>query len=244
MRSVRVMIFNVGYLTGITGRKSEYFFGTVRVVSPKLFSKKRYIEKLTDIVEQTKPDILFLAEVRNESYMTSLKNLFAESHIDSKYGPKSMLNRLPFFHGNCNGVFLRSTLPAKKLFLKSGTKKLVYQVDIAENRSILFAHFALGSKTRKKQFVEVAKITTGKEVIIGGDFNIFQGTKELQELLTESDLYLVNNATDATFPSYKPTHLLDLFLASSTVKATRIDVVQDVLLSDHLPVVVDFEFQS
>lgn len=238
------MIFNVGYLTGITGRISEYLLGGIRFVFPNMFSKKDISKKLTDIIEQTKPDILFLAEVRNEAYLTSIKNLFTESHIDIKYEPESILNFLPFFRGNCNGVFLRNPLPTKKLFMKNGTKKLVHQIDIADNCSILFSHFALGAETRKKQFSEIAKIAIGKQVIIGGDFNIFKGTKELAGLIKESDVHLVNNLTDKTFPSYKPANIVDLFLASSTIKATYIGVLNDILISDHLPVVADFEFKA
>jgi endonuclease/exonuclease/phosphatase family metal-dependent hydrolase len=242
MKKVRIMIFNVGYLTGITGRIWEYLFGSIRFVFPNMFRKKDILRKLTNLIEQTKPDILFLAEVRDESYMTSIKNLFVESHIDIKYDPKSVLNSLPFFSGNCNGVFLRNPLPVKKLFIKNGTKKLLYQIDISDNCSILFSHFALGAKTREKQFSELAKIARGKQVIIGGDFNIFKGTNELQALTKESNVHLINNQTDKTFPSYKPVHLVDLFLASSTIKAPHIEVLNDILISDHLPVVADFEF--
>lgn len=245
MKKIRVMIFNVSYLTGITGRISEYLFGCARFVFPNMFGKEDILKKLTNIIEQTKPDILFLAEIRNESYMTSIKNLFTESHIDIKYEPESILNSLPFFHGNCNGVFLRSPLATKKLFIKNGTKKLVYEIDIAKNCSILFSHFALSEKTRKKQFLEIAKIANEKkQVIIAGDFNVFQGTKELQELFKESNVRLVNNLTDKTFPSYKPAHVVDLFLASPTIKATYVEVLNDILISDHLPVIADFEFET
>ena len=242
MKNIRIMIFNIGYLTGITGKISEYLFKSSRLISPNTITRGSLLKNLTAIIEREKPDILFLAEIRNELYMDSIKNLFAESYIDIKYEPGSILNPLPFFRGNCNGVFLRKSLPTKKLFIKNGTKKLVYQIDIAEDCSILFSHFALGERTRKKQFLEIAQIAIEKKkVIIAGDFNIFHGVGEIQELLKKANVRLVNNPTAKTFPSYNPTHVIDLFLASSSIRTARIEVIKNIFVADHLPVIADFE---
>lgn len=242
MKKIRIMIYNAGYFTGISGRISEYLLGGARFIFPNMFGKKDLLKNLTNLIKQTNPDILFLAEIRNKSYMSAIKDLFAVSYIDPKYQSKSILNYLPFFRGNCNGVFLHQPSPVKKLYLKNGTKKLVYQIAITKDCSALFAHFALGSNTRRKQFSEIATIAArDKQVIIGGDFNIFQGVKELQELINKSKIHLVNNLADKTFPSYKPAYLIDIFLASSTIKITHIKVLNDILLSDHLPVLADFE---
>ncbi len=236
------MIFNVGYLTGITGSPIEYLIKGSRFILPSFTQKKKAANALVGLIEKIKPDILFLAEVRDEAYLNPIKKLFTESHIDSKYKPGSFLNYLPFFRGNCNGVFLRSKLPVTKFFMTHGSKKLVYKVGITENCSILFAHFALGKQTRSQQFSEIAQIARKeKQSIIAGDFNIFGGTGELDELLSRANLRLVNNPTKKTFPSYQPSHVIDLFLASPSVITSHIEVLGHTLISDHLPVVADLE---
>jgi len=42
-----------------------------------------------------------------------------------------------------------------------------------------------------------------------------------------------------TFPAYKPKRHLDLFLASREAKIQNLRVLTDVVLSDHLPVVLE-----
>lgn len=237
------MIFNVGYLTGVTGRISEYLFKVSGFIFPNMISADM-LKNLTSLVERTKPDILFLSEVRDQPYMAPIKDLFAKSCIDIKYKPGSIFNSLPFFYGNCNGIFLRNPLPTKKLFIKNGSKKLVYQIALSKDCSILFSHFALGKRTRKKQFSEIAQIASqSKQVIIAGDFNIFKGAGELQDLLEKADVRLVNNFADKTFPGHNPTHAVDLFLASPSIRTVRLEVVNGVFVPDHLPVVADFELE-
>lgn len=239
------MNFNMGYLTGITGKPSEYLTKGSRLILTNKNEKEKVLKSLTDLIEEVKPDILFLSEIRDEPCMIPVRNLFAKSYIDSKYKPESFLNFLPFFRGNCNGVFLRNSLPVKKLFMKSGSKKLVYQISITENCSILFSHFALGKQTRSKQFSEISQIVMkNNQSIIAGDFNIFRGIGELEELFKKGNLRLVNNLEKKTFPSYRPSHVIDLFLSSPSIKTTYVKVFDDVLISDHLPVVADFEFRT
>jgi len=242
MKKIRIMIYNVGYLTGLNGSVSDYIFKSHRIIFPRNNIRKSISEKISTFIKKENPDIVFLPEVKDRHYMTSIKSLFLKSYINTKYIPSSILNHLPFFKGNSNGVFLKEDFTVTKFYLQNGTKKLVYKVDIQENFSVYFAHFALSAKTRKKQFLELAEIMKKDDnCILAGDFNIFDGVKELQELLSIADLHTVNDLTKKTFPSSNPTYAIDLFLASPKVNVTSINVLSDALTSDHLPVVLDLE---
>ena len=248
MRNVRIMIFNVGYLTGITSFFSvEYFFKIHHLMFPSNAHREKIARGVAGLIEKENPDIVFLAEIRNERYIAAIQRLFMKSYVDAKYGPGSMLHRMPFFCGNCNALFLKKSLPVSTLFLGSGTKKLVYRVDISENFSAFFVHLALGKSVRRKQFAEIAgmvgEVPRTKHVIVAGDFNIFGGFSELQELTDRTGLCVVNHPAEHTFPTSRPRHTIDLILASPGLQVAGIHIHRDVFLSNHLPVCVDLKFE-
>lgn len=239
---MRIMIYNAGYFRGLTGKLSEYAFNFNRVLFGCAEFKDGISKEIAQLVKENNPDILFLEEIRNEPYMSHVKALFEKSHIDEKYGSGSFLRRIPFFVGNCNGVFLREPFSVTKRYLKNGTKKLVYRVDVGENTSLFFSHFALGKSMRKRQFLEIAEMAKGKkQIIVAGDFNIFGGVAELKELLKTADLRVANNVAEQTFPSFHPKHAIDLFLVSSSIKIANVRVLRGVLFSDHLPVIIEID---
>ncbi|MCX6735608.1 MAG: endonuclease/exonuclease/phosphatase family protein [Candidatus Parcubacteria bacterium] len=244
MKKIRIMIYNTGYFRGLTGKTSEYFFRFNRIVFKNTEFKDRLSKSIASLVAESDPDILFIEETRNEPFMRYIKTLFLESHIDVKYEPKSFLRLTPFFSGNCNGVFFKHPYKMRRRYLKNGTKKLVYQVDVNESFSLFFSHFALGKATRKKQFNEIAEmINEKKQVAVAGDFNIFGGDSELKELLKKGGLEIKNNFSESTFPSFQPKHSIDLFLSSPSIKIISVKVLKGILFSDHLPVIIDIELE-
>ena len=237
------MIFNAGYMTGIGGIE-ENISKVHRHIFPCHRQKNRFSEILTRALEEIRPDIVFLAEIRDEPHLQVIKNFFAQNHIDSKYKEGFVSRIIPFFRGNCNGVFLSEHYPVRKLFLKNGTKKLVYRIDIAEDISLYFSHFALSKKARKKQFEEMARMlaeTPDKKVVVAGDFNVFYGFSELEDLMSEANLRIASDLHEHTFPRTNPTRAIDLFLASPELKIEKEKVLRNVALSDHLPVVLDLQ---
>jgi endonuclease/exonuclease/phosphatase family metal-dependent hydrolase len=240
--NLRIMVYNVGYLTGITGQLLDYLskgsFFFLR------HAKKRgaTAEQLAQLVEEIDPDILFLSEVKNQDYMKSVTSLFAAYTIDSKYEEGSIFESLPFFRGNCNAVFFKRPQDVEKMYFTHGAKKLLYRVAYNEQTDFFFAHFALGRKTRKKQFQELAAHAQNKsQVIVGGDFNIFNGVSEVAEMARAANIKIITDEDTKTFPSLKPVHNIDLFLASPSITLKQVRVLSEVLLSDHLPIVADFE---
>ena len=83
------------------------------------------------------------------------------------------------------------------------------------------------------------------EVIICGDFNIMGGIGEARTLLENSDLVLMNGAGDKTYPTYAPRFFLDLIICSKSIASrSRLRVLKDCKLSDHLPVVFEIDAPS
>lgn len=236
------MIFNVGYLTGMTGRRGEYVTHAGQFFFRHTKRRERIAQNITKLTEEEKPDILFLEEVWNDRYMAHVKKQFTESHVDIKYKPGGFFRLPPFFRGHCNGLFLRDPGQVSKLFLKNGAKKLVYQVDIHGGPSLFFSHLALGKNTRKKQFAELSSLVCQKDqVLVAGDFNIFKGVSEIEGLLRSANLNIANDLSCKTFPAYRPKHAIDLFLVSPTIIVKQVKVLDNIQLSDHLPVLIDIE---
>lgn len=158
--------------------------------------------------------------------------------IEVKYGPGSVLKKIPLVNKNCNAFVSKNELSFKKHFLKNGMKKLLYEIELPNGSNLVFAHFSLNSGVRKKQFREVNKMFDGSRVVCG-DFNIFQGLEELKPL-TENSLKLVDDSP--TFPSSSPIKSLDLFLCSSDLDC-EVEVL-DSVLSDHSPVLLTTKLSS
>lgn len=239
------MVYNVGYLTGVTGNFWEYLF----MGSFFLFSHTKVrgtsAQKLGQVVKEIDPDILFLTEVKNQEYLQFITSQFSQFSIESKYQKGSIFHYLPFFRGNCNAVFFKKPHQVEVLYLQNGVKKLLYRAHLNAFTDLYLAHFALGKKTRRKQFQEVAKLTKQKkQAIVGGDFNIFGGTVEVTEMAESAGINIVTDEDAKTFPSFRPVHNIDLFLASPTITVSQVRVLKEVLFSDHLPIVADFEIDT
>lgn len=172
--------------------------------------------------------------------LTKLMSDYPIHWIENKYGPESPLRHLPFFKTKGNAFFAKNIEGVKIHYLKHGTKKLVYEIQLPGDIFIHMAHFSLVADTREKQFKEIKKMTDGKsKVIICGDFNIFKGLSELDHLIAGGNLKIVNSPNDKTFPSYKPKNVLDVFVCSKNIDVAELRVLTDVKISDHLPVILE-----
>jgi endonuclease/exonuclease/phosphatase family metal-dependent hydrolase len=161
------------------------------------------------------------------------------SHIDVKYGKRSPLRMLPFFRDNCNGFFSHHQLKFEKRYFRNGSKKLIFDIQLGNGMSLLMVHFALRRDVRKLQCRELKKMLEGrKNVIVCGDFNIFRGTRELHTLAESCGLKIVN-AHQPTFPAIRPKKALDLFLCPKDLHHVSAEVINDVQVSDHLPVMLE-----
>lgn len=237
---MKVLLLNLGYESGLDGSMYDYFVHGLRYLhtpSQVTHTVERAVENL---IFRERPDICCFLELHSNTALVKDLRQYREHDISNKYGLKSLLRWIPFFQDNCNGFFARKDIPYRKLYFRHGAKKLIYELDVADGVSLILCHFSLTHTQRAEQFAELEAIIRKRDrVIVGGDFNIFEGTKELKNLLHDCDLKLVGSGP--TFPAVHPSKMFDLFLASETVKITRCEVVKEFHGSDHLPVILEFK---
>jgi endonuclease/exonuclease/phosphatase (EEP) superfamily protein YafD len=83
-------------------------------------------------------------------------------------------------------------------------------------------------------------VDTEKPVIVAGDFNTFWGENEIYLFKRAAGLTSANPDGIPTYPSRSPRKELDFILYQEGIEVTGFEV-PEIKLSDHLPLVCDFE---
>ena len=248
---MKIIFWNLGYARGIDGSLKSYLINLKHFVRQDKKSQKLIIEDIADLIKKNKPDVFAFAEILTGSnrnmYFNQHKYLRAlvskEHQVTSavtKYG-NTIFSSLPFHKGNSNGLI--SFVPATVVnhYLQHSRKKLVQEIRLNE-LTIFVGHLPLVSRDREQQFKEIATLvnnTTG-DVVLCGDFNIFNGFDELSFLKNETGLKLAG-ANITTFPSSRPKIQLDIFMYrfADTSQVPKFSVLHS-KVSDHLPIVLEF----
>lgn len=239
---MRILLYNVGYCTELNGSWFDYLLRSYRYLYTPRRIKRSAVQSLARMVEAHKPDVCCFVEIHKNMKDLPHFSAYAEYDIDSKYGLRSLLRLLPFFRKNCNGFFSRKALPFRKHYLKNGTKKLIYEIDLGNDTKLLFAHMSLRAKTRRKQFENLKKfVEKNKRVILCGDFNTFRREDDLEQFARDCNLQIMTPKTHGTFPARKPRRAIDLFLCSAAIDMRKIEVLNHVKASDHLPVMLEMK---
>lgn len=238
------MVYNIAYGTGCPGGFSKQLLTIHRYIK----TPQSHLDRIIKFINEVKADIVGLVEVDTGSYRTNfvnqveaVANHLQHFHFSSvKYGKRSLGRVLPIMNKQANAILTKKRLPKCKFhFFPTGFKKLILEVNINGIRFFL-VHLALQRRVRANQLdflLELAK--GGSPVIIAGDFNTFQGEKEISFFQEELDLVNPNAEGLATYPSWKPKHQLDFILCSRKIKVKKFSI-PDVRFSDHLPLILDF----
>ncbi len=242
---MRVLIYNIAYATGSPRKYYDIFLRAHRNIKPT----NRHFELLKHFIADSKPDIIGLVEVDIGSYRTSFRcqalklaeHLNYEAHRSVKYKHKIFKRHLPLFRHQGNAVLTKEGFNGEFHFLSRGVKRLVIEVDF-ENFRFFLVHLALSKRVREKQLKNLAILIKSdkRPVIIGGDFNTFEGERELSRLANFLNLKNANQQAVPTFPSWKPNHQLDYILHSPEIELKGF-FVPNIHLSDHLPIIADFD---
>jgi endonuclease/exonuclease/phosphatase family metal-dependent hydrolase len=245
---LKILLFNAGYFRGIDGSIRQYITRAHRHVISSKSLQKELLDEFASLMEKESPDISCLVEVDTGSftnrYLNQLRHIakgeYAFFDAAEKYDPKKGKAR-GVFVGKSGGFISKKELPFSRKYLSVGTKRLVYEIRFG-GTAIFLAHLdLLSSKVRREQLRELASwVVKEKNVIVCGDFNIMKGIGELDEFLKATGLVLMNKKEDAAYPSHKPFRLLDLFMCSPDIASTaHIRVLKGVMISDHLPVILE-----
>ncbi|HBA84097.1 MAG TPA: endonuclease [Verrucomicrobia bacterium] len=242
---MRFLLYNVRYCAG-TGRGFHFpfpFGGYLRPTSQNL-------DRIIDFIWSHHPDIVGLVEVDSGSYRSAKLNqaeIIARAlghyhSFNSKYGETSVARKLPLFNKQVNAFLTSDKIQTERFhYFDSGVKRLVIELEL-ENLSIFLVHLSLKFRHRQYQLRDLHSLVKAvkKPCIVAGDFNVLWGDRELQLFLAATGLLNANVEGLRTFPSWNPTRQLDFILCSPGIKVTGFQAPQ-VTLSDHLPLVCDFE---
>ncbi|HLD08173.1 MAG TPA: endonuclease/exonuclease/phosphatase family protein [Candidatus Peribacterales bacterium] len=239
--TTRILFYNVGYCTGMQGSCRDYMLHFLRYLYTPKKVFNRVLVLINALVNEVQPDLCCFVEVRRMPRFLQPLLQYPVHIFRNKYGRRSLLSHIPYFRGNLGGFFARQKFPFHAHYLQHGAKKLVYEICISEELSLIVAHLSLRKKTRKQQLMELTRIIQSrKHVILCGDFNIFGGADELTGIIESCRLRMVNTLSDLTFPAMHPKRALDLFLCSTDLPIAHLEVLP-VLASDHRPILLTLQ---
>ena len=241
---MKLLLYNVCYCMGVGKGYKDYVLKNRRIkLDPEV------LDQIACFIKQQDPDIVCLVETdsgsircRHVDQAEYIKEKLGFYSIASfcKYGD-SLLSSMPYFKHLGNSVLFKHKFgKVKKHNLKSGSKKLMIEVQIS-GLVIYLVHLSLSTGARKQQLMEITTIINknkGPKLVLG-DFNTFKGDHELSQFMENTGLLIARHNLK-TFPSWKPKKCLDHVLHSKDVNVGKISVPK-VNLSDHLPIIVDFK---
>ncbi len=212
-----------------------------------------HLDEITTFIKQKDPDVIGLIEVDSGSYRSGRKSQ-VETIADelghfhaycSKYAVNSRWQRIPIYNKQGNAFLAKDTIHGERFhYFERGMKKLVIELEL-EKVTFFLVHLALSYKTRQAQLVHLYNMIreTDRPYIVAGDFNAFMGEDEIKLLMSASGLKNADGNMQPSFPSWKPKRHLDFILHSPHIVIRNFEMPR-VQLSDHLPLVVDFDFKE
>ncbi len=245
---MRFLYYNIAYATGGPNSMPHFWMTMHRY----LRRSHRHFESLRRFIHQAEADIVGVVEVDSGSFRTArncqVKALAegATRHHSfySKYHARSMARILPVLRHQGNAILSRQQADEQRShFFTYGFKRLVMESKI-QGVTVYLVHLALSREVRAKQLRDLVRLIGNchdRPVIVAGDFNTRRGAAELREFIEVTGLVNANRRGLPTFPVWQPRFELDFFLHSPLIKIDRFKVLREVRLSDHLPLLVDFE---
>ena len=241
---MRLMIYNIRYGTG--GKRLLFpWSGYLRKTSKNL-------QEMAQFIHAEDPDIVGLLEVDEGSYRSGRRNqaamlarLLGHYHIGrSKYHHASVAHQVPVLNKQGNAFLTRDTIHSQRFhYVEKGMKRLVIELEMSD-LLVFLVHLALGYRARHHQLDELYALIKDahKPVIVAGDFNAPRGDRELRLFMAATGLSSANRQALPTFPSWSPKRQLDFVLHSHEIHVRRFRL-PNVLFSDHLPLVLDFDIR-
>ncbi len=245
---MRFVLYNIRYGTGV-GPGFHWpipFGGYFR-------RTRKNLAKITQFLKAKEPDLVGLIEVDNGSYRSSkscqaayIAEEMGFDHVyRSKYPHSSLAQRVPVLRNQGNAFITSLDIKDHGFHLfRNGVKRMVLELEF-ESFTVFLVHLSLKYRHRQYQLRDLHALFAEVDgpFIVAGDFNAFWGDKELDLFLAATGLINANRDGEATFPSRKPHRQLDFILHSPEIRVTKFQV-STVQLSDHLPLVCDFEMNG
>ncbi len=242
---MRFLLYNISYGAGV-GRRLHFPFpyaGHLKMTGKNL-------GQIIQFIKTVDADLIGLIEVDCGSFRSGNGNqaeIIAEElnhyHVfHSKYALRSMANKVPVMKKQGNAVLINRRIESQRFhYFEEGIKRLVIEVDL-KDFTVFLVHLSLKFRHRQHQLHELYSMVKdiSKPVIVAGDFNAFWGDRELELFLAATGLKSANGQGMPSYPSKAPRMQLDYIFHSPELCTTDFQI-PPVLLSDHAPLIWDFE---
>jgi endonuclease/exonuclease/phosphatase family metal-dependent hydrolase len=245
---MRFLLYNIRYGAGI-GKKLHLpvpYSGFLKNTNGTL-------NHIVDFIKSVDPDIIGLLEVDSGSYRSE-KNNQAETiarelqhyHIyHSKYADTSMVQKIPVLNKQGNAILTNLEIDSQRChYFRDGVKRLVLELEL-KDFTIFLVHLSLKYRHRQYQLQDLLEMIKDvkKPLIVAGDFNVLWGDRELALFLAASGLITANGEGHPSHPSRSPRRQLDYIFHSPDIRTADFNIPR-IKLSDHAPLVCDFELNS
>ncbi len=242
---MRLLVYNIRYATG-TGPA----FHLPLPGAGYLRSSRQVLEKITEFIGAHDPDIVGLLEVDTGSIRTGMINqpkFIAErlghySTSQCKYGEDSLNHLMPIVRNQANAFLAAPRVHGERFhYFDTGIKKLIIELEL-DDVAIFLVHLSLRFRHRHYQLRHLHQLVKRqtKPVIVAGDFNTFWGDHEIYLFMEAAGLQSANKNGTPSYPARWPRKELDFILYGKGIRPLAFEVPR-VALSDHLPLVFDFE---
>lgn len=245
---MRFLLYNMRYATG-SGLAFNWPLPGIGYIKDTAHN----LQRITDFVVATRPDIAGLIEVDTGSLRSRTINqadaiAAALGHASSymtKYGVKSFGNHMPIMRKQGNAFITGSHISSEHIhYFDAGIKRLILELEL-DDLSIFLVHLSLKYRHRHYQLRHLHTLiqTTEKPLIVAGDFNTLRGDYEIELFMAATGLKSANRLAEPSYPSHSPRKQLDFILYGKGIRVTDFHIPK-VPYSDHLPLVCDFELEA
>jgi endonuclease/exonuclease/phosphatase family metal-dependent hydrolase len=244
---MRLLLYNIRYAAGVGKR-----FHLPVPYSGYLKRTNGNLSQIIEFVREVSPDIIGLLEVDSGSYRAENSNQaeaiaseIKQYHVyQSKYPSDSLARKVPVVNKQGNAILTSQKFISHRFhYFNEGIKRLVIELEL-NDFNIFLVHLSLKFRHRQYQLQELHRMVkdVDKPVMVAGDFNVFWGDRELQLFLAATGLRSANGQGQPSHPSRAPRRQLDYIFHSPEIQITDFCIPQ-VQLSDHAPLICDFEIR-
>ena len=245
---MRLLLYNIRYAVGGGASMHMPIPGAGYVLG-----NQAVLPEITRFIKSVDPDVVGLIEVDTGSIRSRNVNqaekiaadLGMNTSYETKYGDRSLNQLLPIVRKQGNAFMAAPRVHGEKFhYFDTGIKRLIIEMELQEV-AVFLVHLSLKYRHRHLQLRHLHDLieATSKPVIVAGDFNTFWGNNEIYLFMKASGLRSANLDNLPTYPSRSPRKELDFVLYQDGIEVTHFEV-PDVRLSDHLPVVCDFNVHT
>jgi endonuclease/exonuclease/phosphatase family metal-dependent hydrolase len=245
---MRLLLYNIRYAVGGGASMHMPLPGAGYVLG-----NQSVLPEITNFIKTIDPDIVGLIEIDTGSIRSRMVNqaekiaeeLGMNTSYETKYGERSFNQILPIVRKQGNAFMAAERVHGEKFhYFDTGIKRLIIELEM-EDFAVFLVHLSLKYRHRHLQLRRLHDLieATEKPVIVAGDFNTFWGENEIYLFMRAAGLTSANIASKPTYPSRAPRKELDFVLYQEGIEVTNFEV-PDVRLSDHLPLICDFEVST